>query len=267
MTNIKMQIPDILTPYQDRINATIKPFVKVKTSAAETLTVWQSKFGGEPYFPKDMPYPMNADQEPLKLLAQINFSEVPSLQDFPSSGILQFYIARDDLYGLNFDDPRLQDTFRIIYFEQVITDKSQLLTDFSFVDVDENDEYLSPLQGQYALLFEQAIEVIPTEDFAFDQAIVRDSQVAWNDGLWELYSETFSSAGHKLGGYPYFTQSDPREYNDELKDYILLFQMDTEYADGIDIMWGDSGVGNFFIHPDDLKNKDFSKVLYNWDCC
>lgn len=43
--------------------------------------------------------------------------------------------------------------------------------------------------------------------------------------------------------------------------------MDTDDVNGMDIMWGDCGVANFFIHPDDLKNKDFSKVLYNWDCC
>ena len=32
------------------------------------------------------------------------------------------------------------------------------------------------------------------------------------------------------------------------------------------IMWGDSGVCNFFINKDKLKNLDFSDVLYNWDC-
>ena len=44
---------------------------------------------------------------------------------------------------------------------------------------------------------------------------------------------------------------------------ILLFQLDTVE----DIMWGDSGVGNFFIREEDLKNRDFTRVLYNWDCC
>ena len=44
--------------------------------------------------------------------------------------------------------------------------------------------------------------------------------------------EHFSGTGHKIGGYAFFTQA----------------------------------VGNFFIRPDDLAKKDFSKVLYNWDC-
>ncbi|SUC47704.1 Domain of uncharacterised function (DUF1963) [Providencia stuartii] len=72
------------------------------------------------------------------------------------------------------------------------------------------------------------------------------------------------SNGHRIGGYPFFTQTDPREYRKEIQDYVLLLQIDSDYETGI--LWGDIGVGNFFIHPEDLKNKDFSKVVYNWDC-
>ena len=32
------------------------------------------------------------------------------------------------------------------------------------------------------------------------------------------------------------------------------------------ICWGDLGVGNFFINREALKRRDFSRVLYNWDC-
>ena len=41
--------------------------------------------------------------------------------------------------------------------------------------------------------------------------------------------------------------------------------MDTD--DDAEIMWGDSGVANFFIQEKDLAAEDFSDVLYNWDCC
>jgi len=82
------------------------------------------------------------------------------------------------------------------------------------------------------------------------------------DELREELYDNFQSTGHKIGGYAYFTQEDPRLYKDQFKDYILLLQIDS-----IDeIMWGDCGVANFFIHPDDLARKDFSKVMYNWDC-
>ncbi|MCL2424330.1 MAG: DUF1963 domain-containing protein, partial [Micrococcales bacterium] len=73
--------------------------------------------------------------------------------------------------------------------------------------------------------------------------------------------------GHHIGGYPLFTQWDPRDDNDDFAGHTtLLFQLDTDQAGGIDIMWGDMGVGNFFIEPDRLAVLDFSNVLYNWDC-
>jgi uncharacterized protein YwqG len=76
----------------------------------------------------------------------------------------------------------------------------------------------------------------------------------------------FRADGHKIGGYPYFTQYDPRAYTRYSDcDFNLLFQMDTDWPENI--MWGDAGVGNFFIREEDLRNCDFSHVLYNWDCC
>ena len=59
-----------------------------------------------------------------------------------------------------------------------------------------------------------------------------------------------------------------REYEEKYRVYdTLLFQMDSDYGDEDYVLWGDCGVGNFFIHQEDLKKRDFRKVLYNWDCC
>lgn len=88
--------------------------------------------------------------------------------------------------------------------------------------------------------------------------------------IFDLFSD---NSGHKMLGYPCFVQSDPREYMKNGKDYnILLFQLDSELStwhkveQKYDICWGDAGICNFFIKESDLKNKDFSNVLYNWDC-
>lgn len=69
---------------------------------------------------------------------------------------------------------------------------------------------------------------------------------------------------HQIGGYAYFTQSDPRDNKMvDLKEDLLLLQIDTAEK----IMFGDYGVANFFIHPEDLINKQFDKAWFNWDCC
>ena len=75
------------------------------------------------------------------------------------------------------------------------------------------------------------------------------------DGLCDMYEEYMC----QVGGYPFFTQSDPRSADD---GEILLFQLNSVK----DIMWGDAGVANFFIDREALKNRDFSHVMYNWDC-
>ena len=79
-----------------------------------------------------------------------------------------------------------------------------------------------------------------------------------NEMIWDHHN----GDGHKIGGYPAFSQEDPRKSDSD--QTVLLLQIDSE--DDESIMWGDGGVCGFFCTPDDLKRRDFSKVLYNWDC-
>ena len=76
------------------------------------------------------------------------------------------------------------------------------------------------------------------------------------------FDKLFHASGHKIGGYAYFTQGDPREDEPERKDDILLLQIDTDK----EIMFGDAGIANIFINVDDLKKKRFDKAYFNWDC-
>lgn len=267
-------LPNSVQPYLEKISATIQPTVTMQLTANDNLSVWQSKVGGVPYLPLDATYPVDSNGKPLALLAQLNFAEIPNLPDFPNQGILQFYIAADDLYGMNFDDQQQQSGFKVLYFDQVLEDASQLKQDFAEVQLGE-DDYL-PFTGQYAIEFNLTSQPISLGDFAFAPKILGVEDIYdfedqfeggdFEDDFIEPYDEVASASGHRLGGYPYFTQTDPRQYNEKVQDYVLLFQLDTDDAEN-EIMWGDSGVGNFFIHPEDLKKRDFSKVLYNWDCC
>ena len=259
-------LPDVLKPLEQGIQNSLKPYVAIEAKPAAQLSVWQSKFGGLPYFPKDQTYPVDSDGQPVVLLAQFNFAELPALKNFPDKGILQFYIAADDdLYGADFDQPLKQDGFRVVYFEEVIRDESQLLTDFDFLP--QVQDRLTPISGQYSVQAALKQAPVSLSDFSFSRVMLREPYSGdENDQFYEIYDEQFDSAGHKLGGYPCFTQDDPREYDQDIQDYILLFQMDSDHSSDVDIMWGDVGVANFFIRLEDLKNRDFSNVLYNWDC-
>src|SRR5690349_525397 len=124
-------LPDELKPFKVKIESTIKPYVEIKATKNGNLGLWQSKFGGFPYFPKAFPYPLDSKKQPMFLLAQINFDDVPGLFPFPDDGLLQFYIAgNDDLCGMNFKDLTLQENFRVLFFPTVIQNESDLINNF-----------------------------------------------------------------------------------------------------------------------------------------
>ncbi|MFD1780153.1 YwqG family protein [Fredinandcohnia salidurans] len=253
-------LPKEFEPYRDAIEKTVKPVIKI-TGVKDNTTLFESKIAGDPYLPKDIEHPLDEVGKPMRLLAQINFAEVPHIVGFPEKGILQFFISgADDVMGLNLDHPTQQKNFRVLFYTEIILDPSQLVQDFSYVD--KNDEYF-PCEHEVKLSFEVESEPVSLVDYHVEHCgfyeVLDD-----NAELWDLYSETFGGEGAKIGGYAHFTQEDPRSYGD-YKDYnTLLLQVDSN--EDLGIMWGDVGVANFFITEEDLRKKNFANVLYNWDC-
>ncbi|WP_042479185.1 YwqG family protein [Bacillus ndiopicus] len=263
-TTHSLQLPQEFEQYRAIIEKTLQPVINIETVERKT-SLFESKFEGNPYFPLTMDYPKNESGQPLKLLAQINFADVPKhLPHFPSEGILQFYIdGYDDVLGMDFDNGQNPAGFRIIFHEQIIQDESQLIQDFSFVELKDEELYF-PVEKEMALSFEESFEPLMIDDFRSNKVYEAIRQhLEDNEELEDKFYDTFSGTGHKIGGYPFFTQQDPRAYGDYTDSTILLLQVDSI---GDHILWGDCGVGNFFISEDDLQRKDFSKVLYNWDC-
>lgn len=268
MSFLDIDLPSELHIFKKNIEASVKQFVeiKAKAKAENNLHLSQSKFGGFPYFPKEVQYPKDVNGQPMILLAQINFTEVPYMDKFPATGILQFYISNNsDVYGMCFDDLSKQDGFTVLYFPEISKDESKLITDFDFLPKPE----MLPFENPCSLTFSIKHAPISVHDYQFEAEVLGENIPESRDELYkiyDIYEKTIGASGHKIGGYPYFTQNDPRHskaYKD--KKYFLLFQMDTDDQAGI--MWGDCGVANFFILEEDLEKKDFSKVLYNWDCC
>jgi len=112
--------------------------------------------------------------------------------------------------------------------------------------------------------FEKIIDRLSPSDYRFDKVI--RNVLDLDDAVVDELFEKLNSSGCKLGGYAHFTQDDPRDSIDN-RDWLLLLQIDSVTENGVEIMWGDVGVANFFIQAEDLNKRDFSRVLYNWDCC
>lgn len=262
--NYKLDVPlsPELEKYRDRIEATIKPYIKISIENNSQVSWWQSKFGGLPYLPKGFEYPKTTDGDYLFLLAQINFAEVPPLEGFPNKGILQFYIGDNDVYGFGFDDSPEKERFKTLYFPQPNLNLEQIVTDYDFLP---KPEYF-PIEDCCSLYFTKKYAPISTYDYRFLKLMGEEftNLFKWDDD----YLKISSPGGHKIGGYPFFTQSDMRvDDSDSEQPDILLLQIDSDNNEVIEILWGDTGVGNFFICESELKKLDFSNVVYNWDCC
>lgn len=260
---LNVELSPELELYREKIEATIKPYIEIQLTDNDKPTWWQSKFGGLPYLPKDFKYPKSWNGEYLYLLAQINFAEVPHLEGFPDRGILQFYIAADEeSYGLDFKNPTEQNKFRVLYFSNIELEENNLVTDFSFLPQLQN-KWSLPFEGCCQIEFHLKFAPISPSDYRFDLFPLYEDDY---EEIAEEYYDKFTLK-HKLGGYPDFTQSDPREiYPQNEEEYILLFQIDSDRSKTIDICWGDVGIANFFIKESALEKLNFSEILYNWDC-
>lgn len=264
----------------------IKPCVKLSFQAVDKLPVTASRLGGYGYLPKSMPYPHTRDgRKPLSLLAQINFAEMPAPEDFPKKGLLSFYISGgdddfSDLWGLDHENPTYDNGFRVLYFP-----------DHQEEGYSEADQAAIFEKAGYGELFlpvhsnsKKPIQMTGRLDQSHPLTCCREAADLFGSDLYDYFVDLLgadsrayesiseviaSSQSHLISGYPYFTQEDPRLYGDPRGEFdTLLLQLDTDGGNDNDwgLMWGDAGVGNFFINRQRLKNLDFSRVLYNWDC-
>lgn len=260
--NIKEHLPTELHKFEANFSKLVKETIKMSLYKTTPKHSWSSKVGGFPHLLLGAEYPKGNDDKLLNFVAQINFEEVPELEGFPRVGLLQFFVGTNDMYGLDFDNPAVQSNFKVIYHENIETDTTKLVSDFSFVKAPKYSPFSSPTS--YNLAFNKTKERISTTDFRFEASVMEgifseiDEDARYD--LVDTIAEKSLSNGHKMGGYAHFTQEDPRVGSHE----ILLLQLDSD--NGFGLMWGDSGIANFFISADDLANADFSNVMYNWDC-
>ena len=266
-----------------------KPMIEISLSD-EKPNLFQSKFGGVPYLPKDKEVPKNKENEQLTLLAQINIEELPENNIYPmKEGILQFWILNDDILGLDYDT-NLGDGYKIIYYKDI--DKSVTEEEIleKYKPYKDEDSYF-PVEGEFSLSFKLTDGYFSDSNDDFREIVDREMKKFYDENkdkyseilkiydkenqlnYWEIWDileedkeigEKLFGAGHKIGGFPDFTQSDIREVGDY---EILLLQIDSDRTEKNEIMWGDCGIANFFIREKDLKELNFDKAIYNWDCC
>ncbi len=237
-------------------------------------SLFTSKIGGLPYLDKSSNLLLDDEGDPMYLLAQINFEELPTNTTYPKKGLLQFYIKADNMYGLEMEDKQnLCQNHKVIFIENI--DKTITKDEIkSKYILDKEKYYELPLLPDVSLKmnFILSKEFGNSGDIYFENYLIRRYNEIFNAEIDNFYDLSNAEIDYitdemyelktKISGYAGFTQDDVREYG--YTDYeVLLLQIDSEQDY---IMWGDCGIANFFITKEDLERKDFSKVLYNWDC-
>lgn len=238
-----------------------------------------SKVGGLPYWDPALPYPTDSQGNKMTLLAQLNFAQLGTEAPLPAQGLLQFFIGQDDVFGIDFDQPDRQKNFRVVYHPEpnpaVTLEQIRALDLPTHVEADlctpvireaafiaeKTVGYMGPGDCRFEALFREAVRAITGEDIGD-----KNEYQYFDKADRDYFYDQLSTAGHRLLGYPFFTQYDPREPEGPYD--TLLFQLDSDMAEDRKdlVLWGDCGVGNFFINREDLLRRDFSRILYNWDC-
>ena len=233
--------------------------------------IFGSKVGGVPYLPSDAEIPRDANGVPLRMLAQIDCTELSALPEFPQEGILQFWIGQDVSAGLD-----TKGGSRVIYYPQIDRSVTEDTVRTRLDAIPCPEDALYPVNGSFGIAMQATWESISAQDVHFDALFTElfnqdapGKKIGKLDDLGdiigEMVYENLDGCGHKIGGYPGFTQTDPRHPEDPRT--VVLFQLDSDSENGnTKTMWGDLGIGAFFCSPEALAARDFSDVLYNWDC-
>jgi uncharacterized protein YwqG len=245
---MKYEVSELFKEYEESIRKSIRISNEI-TFTAEDTKPWESKLGGCPYLEDLKEYPLDKQGKPMIFLAQINLSDLIELKNMPQRGLLQFFIHNDDCYGYN-------GHCKVKYIEKYITDENRLVSKNPY---EEDYRYLLPFNKEGKMHFQlREMPITYSCERFYDFFEEKPFSEEQEEKMWE----EFDGAGSRVGGYPYFVQAEPVYYDDY---NILLLQLDIE--DECGIMFGDAGNCNFFISEENLKNRDFSKVEYDWQCC
>ncbi|HEY0596644.1 YwqG family protein [Sphingopyxis sp.] len=241
------------------------PAIDLEPAGPAPATVGGTRIGGPVWLAAGEAWPADGEGRPMSFLAQVDFAEMPPLPDYPESGVLQFFIARDNLYGANFEKPEAG-KFRVIWREKMDgAGKLHRGTPRGDRGIDDYSPLNDSTVRQGVALKPKRVEQFPsTDSWLAERDLKKLFESDKINGIHDFADKQYelTPQRHHVGGHPGFTQSDWRAtpaYQDVDRVLINLWSDDH-------LMWGDMGQGQFMIRREDLLKRDFSKIFYQWDC-
>lgn len=271
--------------YRGRIDSRFVP-------AQGKLAVGASKFGGRPDVPADFIWPVfetdtreddQVKKRPLAFLAQFDCAQLAPLDPeglLPKEGLLSFfYELESQRWGY---DPKDAGCARVFWFEGPLAPAefpAELEEDFrlpemaaqlsgatdapDFQDACPALEY--PWTANDYRIFDQA-----RRELGMDYPANRSQLLGWPDIIQNnmtLQCELINR-GYYLGGswekIPLEERSALR--TPSVRDWQLLFQLDTVENGDFELMFGDCGRIYFYIRREDLAQRRFDRVWLIQQC-
>lgn len=259
----------------ERIAAAALPSIAIEVDPPrqEKLPVGASKLGGRPDLPAGTAWP-EWKGTPLAFLAQFDLSRSPGPSLLPTKGLLSFfYVADQSTWGY---DPKHRGSWAVLYFESTDGLAPAVLPD------------ALPKEGRFVECAARRGTRLSLPGYgsaALDEIGLSDAE---SDRYLDLVARWHAEPDHRLLGHPNLVQNpmelecqlasngiyvgDAEGYNDprveELKlgakDWVLLFQLDTEDKAGM--MWGDAGRLYFWIRTQDLAARGFDAAWTILQC-
>ena len=256
------------------------------------LAVGASKFGGRPDVPADFIWPVfetdtreddQVKERPLAFLAQFDCAQLAPLDPeglLPKEGVLSFfYELESQRWGY---DPKDAGCARVFWFEGPLAPAefpAELEEDFRLpemaaqlsgaTDAPDFQDACPALEYAWTAndyrIFDQA-----RRELGMDYPANRSQLLGWPDIIQNnmtLQCELISR-GYYLGGswekIPLEERSALR--TPSVRDWQLLFQLDTVENGDFELMFGDCGRIYFYIRREDLAQRRFDRVWLIQQC-
>jgi uncharacterized protein YwqG len=237
------------------------PAVELLPASERPVKAGGTRLGGPVWLKDDEAWPTDESGAPLEFVAQMDFAELPPLPDFPEAGLLQFFIGGDDVYGADYDD-LTRGRVRVIWRPDGLEGgrlcpppaRTDDLAPWRRMEIRESG---LPLAGR------AAVHRPDPTDWRIGEHLKGQLRRPGIDEIDDLaYEHNPTPEVHHVGGHPVYTQYDfrgPGRFDDFDRTLLRL-------TSDPNLMWGDLGEAVFMIRRRDLLMRDFSNVIFHWDC-
>ncbi|MFZ6875918.1 DUF1963 domain-containing protein [Undibacterium sp. Di27W] len=252
-----------LPAYQKVLKNLVKPALALKETNKKQGE--NSSMYGTPSLPNDVAWPEYAGHKML-MLCQIDLSAAASLLTenlLPPAGVLMFFVSVDSEGEILQDEQFHPQAVSVLWLPQAVSEQGV---------VSHSGSGIAP---RPMCLVKDKSELPQTDAAIIEAQLFSDDELEEYRAFFETTLPDGLSSGIRLGGYPATLQNNSLEAQAEYarsgqypeRDqhgwtnaarWRLLLQVDTDD----EIMWGtDSGMLYFMIHDDDLRKRDFSRVV------